>query len=359
MSNVGRVRRRVREENERRPVLKRARIDRTPTWRFFTYVAVAWIRQVYAPQHSAEWHWSRAGRNGASSVAKVCGISKEGGTEHEFDKHFDRGIDEEVWRFISVAPTRHGTRTENVARLLYEILVGMRVFETGMWVNSQCTMRHASPDGVVWSCVETKRTHGDARWGLLEIKCPFHRFYDTIPLGYAIQMQQQMWALNAEWCDFFVYFLQSGECRLTRVYRNEDWIEWIDRRARLFCSFRSGEECQIEMPSLYHEMYELVNKLDPTPSRRGEAPRPYRFDRLVAHVRRSGIQCYPGKTTRTMYTRPRYTAAQYAEMLPRSALCTVQLLDARVANLAAPRVDAPPPRSKLDPRSWRSVTLLR
>lgn len=257
------------------------RMHREPPWTW-TAELVAWLCAtlsycgtglkclVHAPQRSLEWFIARYGRIGASTGGVPLGISAYNAPADLWEKLFTPGIDPTIWAFPSNEATAHGTKYEPLACALYETLSGNRVWETGMWSNRLCSWVHASPDGLVEQRPHARRHDADTLqtsadidvtappFGLLEIKCPLYKMYPYIPAGYLAQMQQQMWTLDCEWCDFFVYYRDGGECALWRVHRSRAWQHWALRKLELFRTSRSKEECTARLPWLCHEMQSLI-----------------------------------------------------------------------------------------------------
>jgi predicted phage-related endonuclease len=91
---------------------------------------------------------------------------------------------------------QHGTETEPLARISYEVAQNVLVDEVGFVPHPSIIMAGASPDGLV----------GDD--GLLEIKCPNTATHietllsQTVPSKYNTQMQFQMACTGRSWCDF-------------------------------------------------------------------------------------------------------------------------------------------------------------
>jgi hypothetical protein len=91
---------------------------------------------------------------------------------------------------------QHGTETEPLARLSYEVAQNVLVDEVGFIPHPSIIMAGASPDGLV---------NDD---GLLEIKCPNTATHietllsQTVPSKYNTQMQFQMACTGRSWCDF-------------------------------------------------------------------------------------------------------------------------------------------------------------
>jgi hypothetical protein len=91
-----------------------------------------------------------------------------------------------------------GIRFEPVVKQIYEFKYGTIVKELGRLthkIDSRCT---ASPDGLVYTCPENKRTGR-----LIEIKCPVTREINgSIPKNYYAQMQMQLHVTGLKQCDY-------------------------------------------------------------------------------------------------------------------------------------------------------------
>lgn len=225
--------------------------------------------QIYALQRGREWHLARVGRIGASTGGVPLGISAYNSPQDLWQVLFDAGIDPRYWDFPSTPETWHGTRYEPLACMLYERLTGNTVKQTGLWMNPGRwpLWVHATPDGLVREAVETgARRHcldGEGRpWpcnGLLEIKCPVYKMYASVPAGYLAQTQQQMWTLDFEWVDFFVYFREEATASLWRVHRSRGWEAWARTKIELFRSCASKQEARTRLPWLAKEMQALID----------------------------------------------------------------------------------------------------
>ena len=142
-------------------------------------------------------------------------------------------------------------------RILYSILLNVDTKTTGTWIHSRIPFSHSSPDVLVnWSSL--------IRW-LCEIKSPLYRvhmqrsvadskrlgfrrvFY--VPLGYMVQMQDQMDHVgkDVKWNDFASGWFSNlkepmrslkhtkgawlcGRLMITRCFRNERFIRLIRKR---------------------------------------------------------------------------------------------------------------------------------
>lgn len=228
--------------------------------------------QVFAPQRSLEWHKSREGRIGASTAAVALGISPHNSPFEYWSAFFEPGIDPRFRDFPSNVATRHGTRYEALACMVYEMLTGNVVRQTGMWLNEQTFLyEHSTPDGLVEErpCSD----HAHRQWfpdadgsgtrcpvdGGLEIKCPLYKLYEHVPAYYLAQVQQQMRTKRLPWGDFFVYFRKEQTCALWRIYYCEAWTAWAEAKFETFAACRSRDEVKQRVPWLQRSMQELVD----------------------------------------------------------------------------------------------------
>ena len=150
-------------------------------------------------QRSDEWFATRIGKVTASRVADVLAKTKSGYSASR-DNYMAQLVCERLTgqreEFFTSAAMQHGTDTEPLARLSYEVANNVLVDEVGFVPHPTIAMAGASPDGLV----------GDD--GLLEIKCPNTATHiDTlltqiVPSKYNTQMQFQMACTGRSWCDF-------------------------------------------------------------------------------------------------------------------------------------------------------------
>ena len=150
-------------------------------------------------QGSDQWFATRIGKVTASRVADVLAKTKSGYSASR-DNYMAQLVCERLTgqreEFFTSAAMQHGTDTEPLARLSYEVANNVLVDEVGFVPHPTIAMAGASPDGLV----------GDD--GLLEIKCPNTATHiDTlltqiVPSKYNTQMQFQMACTGRSWCDF-------------------------------------------------------------------------------------------------------------------------------------------------------------
>lgn len=109
--------------------------------------------------------------------------------------------------FLGSQATKHGTKYEDVARMLYEVYMSCKVREYGLLLHPTIDIMGASPDGY-------------ADFGvLIEIKCPFSKTLIEIPQEYYAQMQGQLEVCGLGACDFVV-------CRVRELETEEFWEQF-------------------------------------------------------------------------------------------------------------------------------------
>jgi putative phage-type endonuclease len=150
-------------------------------------------------QGSPEWFAQRVGKATASRIADIIAKTKTGPSTSRAN-YLAQLVAERLTgnpaESFSNAAMQHGTETEPLARMAYEVATGRFVTEVDMVPHPRIEMSGASPDGLV----------GDD--GLIEIKCPNTATHiDTLltqkaPSKYVPQMMWQMACTGRQWCDF-------------------------------------------------------------------------------------------------------------------------------------------------------------
>ena len=150
-------------------------------------------------QRTDEWFAARIGKVTASRVADVIAKTKTGYSATR-DNYMAQLVCERLTgqkgETFTNSAMQHGTDTEPLARISYEVAQNVLVDEVGFVPHPTIEMAGASPDGLV----------GDD--GLLEIKCPNTATHietllsQTVPGKYNTQMQFQMACTGRQWCDF-------------------------------------------------------------------------------------------------------------------------------------------------------------
>lgn len=149
-------------------------------------------------QGSPEWFAQRVGKATASRIADITAKTKTGPSTSRAN-YLAQLVAERLTgnaaESFSNAAMQHGTETEPLARMAYEVATGRFVTEIGMVQHPRIVMSGASPDGLVDD-------------GLIEIKCPNTATHiDTLltkkaPSKYVPQMMWQMACTGRQWCDF-------------------------------------------------------------------------------------------------------------------------------------------------------------
>jgi putative phage-type endonuclease len=176
-------------------------------------------------QRSDAWFEARIGKVTASRVADVLAKTKTGYSTSR-DNYMAQLVCErltgEKGESFTNAAMQHGTDTEPLARISYEVAQNVLVDEVGFVPHPTIEMAGASPDGLV----------GDD--GLLEIKCPNTATHietllsQTVPSKYNTQMQFQMACTGRQWCDFVSFdnrLPQELQLFVKRVPRDDLFIK--------------------------------------------------------------------------------------------------------------------------------------
>ena len=131
------------------------------------------------------------------------GMEIENSVEQESNTHMERG-----------------RINEKIAILKYEDLINFTVHSTGFYTHKNYDFVGASPDGIIFS-LETGKISI-----CLEVKCPFYKLHDAIPLDYLCQIQGQLEILNTEICHFVSFNSEIG-LKVFEVRRNNFFWKWM------------------------------------------------------------------------------------------------------------------------------------
>jgi putative phage-type endonuclease len=179
-------------------------------------------------QRTDEWFAARIGKVTASRVADVIAKTKTGYSATR-DNYMAQLVCERLTgqkgETFTNAAMQHGTETEPLARLSYEVAQNVLVDEVGFVPHPSIEMAGASPDGLV---------NDD---GLIEIKCPNTATHietllsQTVPGKYNTQMQFQMACTGRKWCDFVSFdnrLPHELQLFVKRVPRDDEFIKQIE-----------------------------------------------------------------------------------------------------------------------------------
>jgi len=179
-------------------------------------------------QRTDAWFEARIGKVTASRVADVLAKTKSGYSASR-DNYMAQLVCERLTKQkaegFTNAAMQHGTETEPLARLSYEVSQNVLVDEVGFIPHPTIEMSGASPDGLV---------NDD---GLLEIKCPNTATHietlltQSVPTKYFTQMQFQMACTGREWCDFVSFdnrLPEELQLFVKRVPRDDTYIRLME-----------------------------------------------------------------------------------------------------------------------------------
>jgi len=179
-------------------------------------------------QRTDAWFEARIGKVTASRVADVLAKTKSGYSASR-DNYMAQLVCERLTKQkaegFTNAAMQHGTETEPLARLSYEVSQNVLVDEVGFIPHPTIEMSGASPDGLV---------NDD---GLIEIKCPSTATHietllsETVPTKYYTQMQFQMACTGREWCDFVSFdnrLPPELQLFVKRVPRDDTYIRLME-----------------------------------------------------------------------------------------------------------------------------------
>ena len=179
-------------------------------------------------QRTDAWFEARIGKVTASRVADVIAKTKTGYSATR-DNYMAQLVCERLTgqkgETFTNAAMQHGTETEPLARLSYEVAQNVLVDEVGFVFHPSIEMAGASPDGLV---------NDD---GLIEIKCPNTATHietllsQTVPGKYNTQMQFQMACTGRKWCDFVSFdnrLPHELQLFVKRVPRDDAFIKQIE-----------------------------------------------------------------------------------------------------------------------------------
>ena len=183
---------------------------------------------IEVEQRTDEWFAARIGKVTASRVADIIAKTKTGYSATR-DNYMAQLVCERLTgqkgESFTNAAMQHGTDTEPLARLSYEVAQNVLVDEVGFVPHPSIEMAGASPDGLV---------NDD---GLLEIKCPNTATHietllsQTVPGKYNTQMQFQMACTGRKWCDFVSFdnrLPHELQLFVKRVPRDDEFIKQME-----------------------------------------------------------------------------------------------------------------------------------
>jgi putative phage-type endonuclease len=174
----------------------------------------------YPPQRSKEWFNMRKSCISASDCGCVIGVN-----QHEFQYNFYiKKLTEPP--FKSNVFCYHGTKLEEIATMVYEYRMDVKVHEFGLVKHPKIPFLGASPDGIVGKYKLDGISKTKFVGTMLEIKCPPSRkINENNPFEhidyYAAQIQNQLECCDLDVCHFW-------QTKITEYKSRKDFIDDTD-----------------------------------------------------------------------------------------------------------------------------------
>lgn len=180
---------------------------------------VEYLKSIPQPeQKSKAWFDMRNQMITASDIGSVLGVGKYGSSNSVLLKKcgFDKFLDN---KFV-----HHGKKYEQIATLIYSLVLNTTVDEFGLIQSEKYSFLGASPDGIC-SHLTLDGKFCKLVGRMLEIKCPFSRqlellgpVYDTVcPAGYWVQIQIQLEVCELDECDYL-------QCEITEYPSRKEYL---------------------------------------------------------------------------------------------------------------------------------------
>jgi hypothetical protein len=198
-----------------------------------------------APQKSPEWFKARLGKVTASRLCDWLAVSKaktgagkplKARLDYEKELMFERQFGVSFSTFVTDA-MQEGIDFEDFAAKQYEKLhPEFSVDECGCWFNDYFV---ASPDRIVLQQVKVEHKAGEPQprdlfvmVGLLEIKIVKDNTFTEVltsgvPDKHMKQIQGQLFASGAKWCDYVCLNFNTKKFVVIRVEPDKDFFEYL------------------------------------------------------------------------------------------------------------------------------------
>lgn len=185
-------------------------------------------------QGTDAWHSLRLGKVTASKVADVLSKGKSGESASRRDYRIElvaQRLTGNVEESFTSAAMEHGTLTEPLARVAYELKNNTNVDQIAFVDHPSIKWFGCSPDGLVGSD------------GLIEIKCPKTTTHldwidsNKAPSKHIPQMMAQMSCTGRQWCDFVSYdprLPEDLQLFVVRVNRDQEYIDSMEAEVKKF-----------------------------------------------------------------------------------------------------------------------------
>ena len=187
-------------------------------------------------QGTDEWHQLRLGKVTASRVADILAKTKSGPSASRGNYLIELAL-QRVTKTIEESyqneAMQWGTQTEPQARVAYEVKTGNFVDQIAFVNHPTIAGFGCSPDGLVGNdgLIEIKCPNSATHWGYIKANEP--------PNKYVIQMQAQMAATGAKWCDFVSFdprMPERSQLLIVHVPRDPEFILFMETEIKQFLS---------------------------------------------------------------------------------------------------------------------------
>lgn len=206
---------------KKKPVSKKPKVhnddilDESWNARYEQYMKLCKIKSP--EQRSNEWFKQRENSITASVCGSILGKDKYK-NQYEF-------IEEKIQStFKPNKNCYHGTKYEEIAKLIYEDINDVSVKDFGLLTHPNHEMIAASPDGICSEYKKDKKSKSNKVGRMIEIKCVTTRkiicsdkISEVVPSQYYEQIQQQLECCSLDNCDFF-------QCLLKEYDNYDDYI---------------------------------------------------------------------------------------------------------------------------------------
>jgi predicted phage-related endonuclease len=195
-----------------------------------------------APQKSPEWFQARLGKVTASRLCDWLAVSKaktgagkplKARLDYEKELMFERQFGVSFSTYVTDA-MQEGIDFEDFARKQYENTTGTSVREVGCWYNDVFV---ASPDGLVTvEKAPDKERHNlymGKPYGLVEIKIVKDNTFTEVltsgvPDKHLKQIQGQLFATGALWCDYVCLNFNTKKFAVIRVEPDKEFFDYLE-----------------------------------------------------------------------------------------------------------------------------------
>lgn len=200
-------------------------------------------------QGSPEWVKEKLGKPSASNASKIItngGEPSKSRTNYMYELAAEIMTGRPTDGFCGVH-MQNGKDREDECRKLYEMLYDVSILTPGVIYKDEERKVLCSPDGI------NGTIHGLEMKNVMPKTQVKYLLDNKVPDEYFSQIQFSLWVTGFEYWDFFSYAPGMKPLRI-REYRDEEFIEALEREVRIFCAeletvvsrINSNEEGEME-----------------------------------------------------------------------------------------------------------------